>query len=111
MATHLLSEGYKDAAAVIAGSTLEEHLRQLAGKHSVTTEHAQKGRTVPKKADRLNADLAKAAAYKKLDHKNITSWLNLRNDAAHGQYEEYSQVQVELMVQGIRDFLARVPVE
>lgn len=29
MSEYLLKEGYKDAAAVIAGSTLEEHLRTL----------------------------------------------------------------------------------
>ena len=29
MAEHLLDEGYKDAAAVIIGSSLESHLRQL----------------------------------------------------------------------------------
>lgn len=29
MSQHLLNEGYKDAAAVIAGSSLEAHLRQL----------------------------------------------------------------------------------
>ena len=30
MAAHLLAEGYKDAAAVIAGGVLEAHLRLLA---------------------------------------------------------------------------------
>ena len=29
MADYLLSEGYKDPAAVLGGSMLEEHLRQL----------------------------------------------------------------------------------
>lgn len=37
MADHLNSNGYKDAAAVIAGSTLEAHLRQLCTKCSVST--------------------------------------------------------------------------
>ncbi len=35
MAQHLLEEGYKDPAAVMAGSVLEEHLRQLCQRHSL----------------------------------------------------------------------------
>jgi hypothetical protein len=36
MASHLLTEGYKDAAAVIAGGTLEQHLGALCAKHKVS---------------------------------------------------------------------------
>lgn len=56
MADHLLSEGYKDAAAVIAGSSLEVHLRNLAAKHNLTVEINGKA----KKADQVNSDLASA---------------------------------------------------
>ena len=46
MAQHLLDVGYKDAAAVIAGSALEAHLRQLAVKTGVdTTFQDDKGAT------------------------------------------------------------------
>jgi hypothetical protein len=38
MAEHLLNEGFKDAAAVIAGGTLESHLRQLCKKHSIPVD-------------------------------------------------------------------------
>ena len=38
MARHLLDEGYKDAAAVIAGSALEAHLRALCEKNGIPTE-------------------------------------------------------------------------
>lgn len=37
MSQHLLDEGYKDAAAVISGSSLEAHLRQLCSKFGVNT--------------------------------------------------------------------------
>ena len=33
----------------------------------------------------------------------------LRNDAAHGNYDEYSKQQVMLMIDSIRDFIARNP--
>jgi hypothetical protein len=105
MAEYLLSEGYKDPAAVIIGSVLEEHLRQLCAKNSIPVDVAGKA----KKADQLNADLAGKAAYSKLDQKSITTWLDLRNKAAHGKYGEYSKEQVALHLQGIRDFMSRIP--
>lgn len=109
MAQHLLAEGYKDAAAVIAGSSLEAHLRQLCQKNDIDTEITDSSRLEPKKMDLINSELTKAGAYTKLDQKNITAWLDLRNKAAHGLYEEYLKEQVSLMIAGIRDFLTRNP--
>ncbi len=106
MASHLLGEQYKDAAAVIAGSALEQHLRNLATKAGITLTDAG-GR--PKKTNLLNDELTKSGVYAKLDQKNVVAWLDLRNKAAHGLYDEYSAAQVELFVQGIRDFFARLP--
>lgn len=105
MAAYLLREGYKDAAAVITGSTLEAHLKNLCRKHGLPIETQGK----PKKADKLNSDLAGAKAYSLGDQKIATAWLDLRNNAAHGKYAEYTKEQVELMVAGVRDFLARKP--
>ena len=55
----------------------------------------------------MNADLCKAGAYTKLDQKNVTAWLDLRNKAAHGSYDSYTKDQVVLMIAGIRDFITR----
>ncbi|HMU66801.1 MAG TPA: hypothetical protein PKE57_06640, partial [Cellvibrionaceae bacterium] len=107
MAEHLLIQKYKDPAAVMIGSVLEENLRQLCITNNIETDFEKDGIFIPKKADRLNADLANAMIYSKLDQKAVTMWLDLRNKAAHGKYEEYSHVQVELMLQGVTDFLAR----
>jgi len=110
MSQHLLTAGYKDAAAVIAGSTLEGHLRKICYKNSISVEEVKKdGSVFSKKADRLNADLAKSNAYSKLDQKNITAWLGLRNKAAHGNYNEYTEEQVTLLLASIRDFITRIP--
>lgn len=109
MAQHLLEEGYKDAAAVIAGSSLEAHLRQLCQKAGIDTGVDAGGDVSPKKADRLNADLAKAGVYSGLDQKNVTAWLDLRNKAAHGHYEQYEAPQVALLISGVRDFITRNP--
>ncbi|MDZ5617765.1 hypothetical protein U2261_24340 [Achromobacter xylosoxidans] len=110
MAQHLLDTGYKDAAGVIAGSALESHLRLLCAKSGIATEIVRPdGSAAPKKADAMNADLVRANAYSKLDQKGVTAWLDLRNKAAHGEYEEYRPEQVTLMIAGVRNFLIRIP--
>ncbi|MFT3902903.1 MAG: hypothetical protein QM727_06995 [Niabella sp.] len=108
MAEHLLTEKYEHPAAVMIGSVLEEHLRQLCDKSDdIDIIEIKNGKTLPKKADLLNADLAKHGIYNKLDQKNITAWLDLRNKAAHGKYAEYNIKQVEFMLQGVREFMTR----
>jgi len=109
MAEHLVDTGYKDAAAVIAGSALEAHLRQLCKKNGVAVDVTSPAGVRPKRADQMNADLASATVYSKLDQKNITAWLDLRNKAAHGKYSEYTKDQVALLIAGIRDFITRNP--
>jgi hypothetical protein len=110
MAQHLHSEGYKDAAAVLAGGVIEEHLRKLCEKSNIPSETLDSsGGFRPKKAEALNTDLASANVYGKLDQKSITAWLDLRNKAAHARYGEYTSDQVGLFIQGIRDFLVRFP--
>ena len=110
MADHLLERGYKDAAAVVTGSTLEAHLRQLCQKFRIETEVEDgKGNLSVKKADRMNSDLAGTQAYSKLDQKSVTAWLDLRNKAAHGEYGKYCSEQVALLNQGVRDFISRNP--
>jgi len=104
-----MDEGYKDAAAVIAGSALEAHLRQLCEKTGIATEITVNGDLRPKKADLMNSDLAKATVYSRLDQKNVTAWLDLRNKAAHGQYGEYQAAQVGILISGVRDFITRNP--
>lgn len=107
MAEHLLDEGYKDPAAVLIGGVLEEHLRKLCIKNSLPIKNLKNGKMVATSSDTLNADLAKAAIYGKLDQKNITAWLDLRNKAAHGHYSEYTKEQVVLFLQSVQDFITR----
>lgn len=107
MAEHLLEENYKDPAAVMIGSVLEEHLRQLCEKNGIAVIDIKNGKSIPKKADLINAELASKAVYNKLDQKSITTWLDLRNKAAHGKYTEYNKQQVEIMSQGVTEFITR----
>ena len=103
MAEHLLEQGYKDPAAVLVGGVLEEHLRSLCADRSIPTETS--GRS--KKAAAMNADLFRVSAYNKLDQKNVTAWLDLRNKAAHGSYDQYTQEQIRMMLSGVTEFAAR----
>lgn len=105
MAGYLSEQGYKDPAAVIAGTVVEQHLRNLCTKHGISVE--QGGR--PKKADTMNSELGGADVYSKLDQKSVTAWMDLRNKAAHGKYSEYTNDQVALLIQSIRDFVSRNP--
>lgn len=107
MAEYLLKEGYKDPAAVMTGSVLEEHIRQLCLRNSIPIETIKDGKPNPKKADSMNSELASASVYNKLDQKNITAWLDLRNKAAHGLYLEYTKEQVEIMYLGVTNFISR----
>ena len=103
MSEHLLDQGYKDAAAVLIGSVLEAHLRKLCDRSKIPTQIIDK----PKKADSLNSELAAKKVYEKGDHKSVTAWLDLRNNAAHGHYDKYGAEQVKLLLLGVRDFINR----
>ena len=105
MADYLLSDGYKEAAAVLVGGVLEEQLRKLASKNGLPILTGAR----PTKAEQLNADLTRAGVYPILDQKNVTAWLGLRNKAAHGRHTEYTKEQVVLMLSGVRDFVVRLP--
>jgi hypothetical protein len=106
MAEHVLAEVHKTAAAVIAGFTLEEHLRKMCARESIDITEVGE----PRKANTLNADLAKAGAYSgKTEAKDVTAWLGRRNDAAHGHHDRFTDEQVGQMIEGVRGFISRHP--
>ena len=108
MAEYLVKDGgFKDAAAVIAGSTLEAYLRELCGKNNMAIQIP--GKDSPKKASALNDELRLGGVYSQAECRQVQAWLDLRNDAAHGNYGEYTRQQVELMISGIVGFIARHP--
>ena len=107
MGEYLLEQKYKDPAAVIFGSVLEEKLRQLAIKNGIVLEIERDGKIINIKADSINAELAKMSVYNKLDQKQITALLDLRNKAAHGKYDDYNLEQVRIMQSGVLEFIAR----
>ena len=97
-AEHLLSSGYYQPAAVVAGCVLEDGLRKLCDKHGITLASKPK-------MDSMNADLAKAGVFSKLVQKRLTTLADLRNKAAHGEWNEFSSDDVKEMVVAVRRFM------
>jgi hypothetical protein len=101
-ADYLLSEHYKDAAAVLVGGVLESTLRKICDVHGVP--YGPKDTIEP-----LNVALAKQTPplYNKLVQKQITAWADLRNNAAHAHYDRYEEGNVADMLKWVREFAAR----
>ena len=93
-ALHL--SGYKDPACILARVSLELALREFCDREGIA--HAQ--------VDKMNADLAKAEVYNKSMQKQITAWAGKGNDAAHGDWDEYTGDDVKDMIGGVRRFIA-----
>ena len=95
-ASELHDAGYKLPAAVVAGVVLETTLRRMCTDRSIPIG----------KLDKMNADLAKTGAYNSLVQKQITALAGIRNSAAHGHPEEFTDSDVANMVSQIRAFVS-----
>ena len=91
--------------AVLCGAVLEDTLRRLCERQTpqVPTEKPN-GR--PKALNALIQDLQKANAFNKLKAQQLRGWAQVRNYAAHGEFSEFNREDVELMVKGVKNFLA-----
>jgi len=92
----LLESGYKSSAAVVSGVVLETALRELCDRQGIP--HG--------KLDKMNADLAKSGEYNKLQQKRITALADIRNSAAHGHPEDFSERDVEDMIRDVERLVA-----
>ncbi len=97
-AEQLLSAGYHPAAAVVAGCVLEDALRKMCYRRNIALPSKPK-------LDQMNAELAKAGEYNKLVQKRLTALADLRNKAAHGNWNEFSAADVQDMVAGVKRFM------
>lgn len=95
-ASSLHKAGYKSPAAVVAGVVLETSLRELCD--LVGLPHV--------KLDKMNSDLAKSGKYNKLQQKRITALADIRNSAAHGKPQEFTDQDVEDMIRDVGRFIA-----
>jgi hypothetical protein len=105
-AEDLLSEHHTDPAILIAGGALESHLRRLADLYGVPYLDAKRKPIAP---TTLNQNLVKAGAYDGIAGKQVTYWQGVRNEPAHGHYNTQTEDQVNLMLQGILQFVSAHP--
>lgn len=99
-ATSLLNSGYYQPAAVIAGSVLEDALRKLCADNQIDLSERPK-------LDFMNAALAKAGLYNKLTQKKITAIADIRNNAAHGKWDQFEKQDVQDSISWITQFMER----
>lgn len=97
-AEQLFKNGYYQPAAVVAGCVLEDGLRKLCDRNSITSDAKATN-------DPMNVELAKAGIYKILMQKKITVLADLRNNAAHGKLAEFTKKDVEDMIRDVRHFV------
>lgn len=95
-ARELLKSGYKGPAAVVAGVVLETALKDLCDQNSISYA----------KLDKMNSDLAKLGIYNKLQQKKITALADIRNSAAHGDWQLFTDTEVSEMTRDVENFLA-----
>jgi hypothetical protein len=95
-ARELLAKSHLSAAAVISGVVLETTLRQLCDNHQIA--HSKLGK--------MNDDLTKVGQYNVLRQKQVTSWAQIRNDAAHGHTERFTRDDVADMIEKVEAFVA-----
>jgi hypothetical protein len=97
-AQELLDAGYIGPAAVLAGSILEDHIKKICIEKQIALSDKPK-------LDYMNAQLAKIEYYNKLTQKQITSWAEIRNSAAHGNWEKFKEVDIRDMIKWIYRFI------
>jgi uncharacterized protein (DUF433 family)/HEPN domain-containing protein len=96
-AERLLRDGHYAPAAVIAGSVLEDVLRRLCYRKNISAPDQEA-------IDLINVKLAKADAYNTPIQKRIAALLALSNKAARGNWSEFNQKDVELMIAQVRTY-------
>ncbi len=107
VAMQQLSRGDVKAAAVLAGSTLETHLRKLAVKNGLDIEDEQ-GNALP--VAQVVLEMTENGVFGSDELQRVEEWLAVRKAASAGEAGQISEEQVHTMIAGISAFLTRNPV-
>ena len=98
-AEYLLEEGYSLPSAVLVRAVLEDGLRTLCKKNGILLPDRPK-------LDWMNTELTKAGVYNKNMQKQVTAWAGIGNSAAHGKTDEFTDIDVKNMINGVISFNA-----
>lgn len=110
-AESLLGEGQRAMmghvpAAVLSGAILERGLRTICGVQ-VPAIQAVDGDGRPLMLNRLIDTMKAAGIFNELMAKQLRAWADIRNAAAHGEFDKFSRSDVETMLAGVKGFLAQ----
>ena len=100
-ADHLLVHGYSAPAASLAGAVLENGLRSLAERNEIPVKPRDD-------LSALNSKLAGKTVYNRLRQKQVAVWIDVRNAADHGRFDEFTDDDVADVVKGVRNLLAEM---
>ncbi|HUU28896.1 MAG TPA: DUF4145 domain-containing protein [archaeon] len=96
-ARQLVGTGFKDAAAVLLRVVLEDALKRLARAEGISDSLTP---------SQINDELKKAGIYAQPRWRQVQSWLDIGNAAAHGKFDEYSDADVTRIASDIEGFIA-----
>ena len=100
MAEHLLESRHKDPAALLIGAVLENGLRKLA-KKTITPLKPRDDISA------VNMKLADKKIYNKLTQSQIQTWKKLRDNASHGEFDDYDDKEVKDFLVWTKGFLEK----
>ncbi|MRG90313.1 DUF4145 domain-containing protein [Polyangium spumosum] len=92
-------------AAVLIGAILEKTLRDLCRRQSPPIPLVTPAGG-PKMLNGLIDELKKAGVFNELRAKQLRHWADVRNAAAHGDFEKFTRADVDSMLSGVGQFLA-----
>ena len=92
----------KDIAAILLRIVLEDSLRRIAKREEINILQDDGKK---RKTSSLNEDLKLKGIYNQTMWRQIQFWLDIGNDAAHGNFEKYTREQVTSFYDGITTFL------
>jgi len=108
-AENLLKEGQLGKfdhvpAAVLCGALLEKALRDFCDKQEPPISKTKQNGD-PKSLNPLIDDLKKAGVFNEAKAKQLRAWTDIRNHAAHGEFDQFTRKDVEQMIKGVKNFL------
>ncbi len=75
---------------------LELTLKELCARKEIT----------PTKLETMNTNLCKAGVYNMGMQRQVTAWAERRNKGAHGEWDTFSEADVEDMIRGVTRLVA-----
>ena len=100
-ADHLLQNGYAAPAASLAGAVLENGLRSIAERNEIVIKARDD-------LSALNSRLGAKGIYNRLRQKEVSVWIDVRNLADHGRFDDLTEENVEGLIRGVRSVLAEM---